>query len=198
MPSRAIAILACFALASGCASIFEGTTQQIAVNTNPTGARCTFWRNGNLIGDVAATPGSLTVDKSRSDLVIVCDKPGYAPATYVNRAGLSGMVFANVLTAGLAAAVDYGRGAESKYEGTVSLSLNPMAPGQFVPPPPPPPPAMPAAGPPGAPYRPPPPPPPVMGIPPAAAPAPSLDCAAADGSRIRIAGSACPAGWTAR
>src|SRR3954471_22754973 len=82
-------IVACTILVSGCASIFEGTTQQISVNTTPSGARCTFWKNGALIGDIAETPGSLRIRKSKDDLFIVCDKPGYAAATFVNKSGLA-------------------------------------------------------------------------------------------------------------
>jgi hypothetical protein len=179
-------------VASGCASIFDGTTQRISVNTNPTGARCTFWRNGGLIGDVAATPGSLIVDKSRQELVIVCDKPGYTPSTYVNRSGLAGMAWANILTAGLTWAVDTTRGADNKYESDVNLSLSP---GTMVPPmPAEPPAAQPVPG--GAVPRPrigaP---PPVPAVPVAVPAAPAVDCASADGSRIRITGSACPSGW---
>lgn len=202
-PSRALALLAGFAAIGGCASVFEGTTQQISVATNPTAARCTFWRNGNLIADIGSTPGSVTVDKSRAELVIVCDKAGYSPATYVNRSGLSGMAFANILTAGLAWAVDSTRGADNKYEGSVNLSLSPMAqPNPVM--------ALPAS--PGAAYaggaaaRPRPPAPPPTPAPPAAvapvpvaAPAaPQVDCSSADGSRIRVTGNACPPGWSAR
>jgi len=180
-------------VASGCASIFDGTTQRISVNTDPAGARCTFWRNGALIGDIPATPGALTVDKSRQELVIVCDKPGYSPSTYVNRSGLAGMAWANILTAGLAWAVDTTRGADNKYESDVNLSLSP---GGRIP-------AMPADSPPPQPVAagaaprpraapPPPAPPPVTVAVPAA---PAVDCAAADGSRIRVIGSACPSGW---
>jgi hypothetical protein len=192
-PLRAIAILACFAVASGCASIFDGTTQRISVNTNPTGARCTFWRNGGLIGDVAATPGSLVVDKSRQELVIVCDKPGYTPSTYVNRSGLAGMAWANILTAGLTWAVDTTRGADNKYESDVNLSLSPGATVAPMPAAEPPPTAQPVAG--GAASRPRTAPPPVPAPAVAVPAAPALVCAAADGSRIRVTGSACPSGW---
>jgi hypothetical protein len=201
--SRSLATLAGLALlsalSSGCASIFEGTTQQISVTTTPAGARCTFWRNGTLISDIAATPGSVTIRKTRDDLTIVCDKRGYGTASYVNHSGLAMATFANILTAGLAWAYDSTRGADNKYEGQVSLALPPassvpmeVAPPEYVPPrgqvtsaggrtgrPA-------ATAPVAAPPAP----------PPAPAPGPQLECSAADGSRIRVTGSACPAGWT--
>jgi hypothetical protein len=175
---------------SGCASIFEGTTQQISVSTTPVGARCTFWRNGSLVGSIAVTPGSTTVQKTNIELFIVCDKPGYAPATHVNKPGLSAATLANILTLGLAWAVDYSRGADNKYEGQIDLALAPlgtMAPSEAPTlPPPAPPPAAAVVRPPPAPAA----------VVPAAAPAsPQLLCGAADGSRIRVTGTACPTGW---
>jgi hypothetical protein len=197
-----LALLAGFAAIGGCASVFEGTTQQISVTTNPAAARCTFWRNGNLIADIGATPGAVTIDKSRADLVIVCDKPGYSPATYVNRSGLSGMAFANILTAGLAWAYDSSRGADNKYEGSVNLSLSPMTQPNPVTALPVSPTPAPAAGAPVRPRTPSPPAPPAPtaapSVPVAAPAAPQVDCTAADGSRIRVTGNACPPGWAAR
>jgi hypothetical protein len=176
-------------MAGGCASIFEGTTQQISVNTTPAGARCTFWKNGTLVGDIGKTPGATTIRKSKDNLFIVCDKPGYASATYVNRSGLAMATWANILTAGLAWAVDSSRGADNKYESEVNMALAPAAtPVPVELPPagePEPAPAVPMRT--AAPVA-----PPVV-----PSPQPQLDCVAADGSRIRVTGSACPAGWTA-
>jgi hypothetical protein len=196
--ARARAVIAAGAiLLGGCASIFDGTTQKISVNTNPAGARCTFWKNGALVADVASTPGAVTIRKSKDDLFIVCDKAGYASATYVNKSGLAMATFANILTAGLAWAVDSSRGADNKYQGEVNMALTPAA----TPMPQAPRVAEPVApAPEGTPpaavrVRAPAPPPPAADTP-VPAPAPQLQCTAADGSRIRVAGSACPAGWT--
>ncbi|MCW5734336.1 MAG: hypothetical protein KIS73_09425 [Enhydrobacter sp.] len=186
------------ALLAGCASIFEGTSQQISVRTTPPDARCTFWRNGSLIADIASTPGTVTVEKTKIDLFVVCDKPGYASATYVNRSGLAVATYANILTLGLAWAVDSSRGADNKYEGEIDLSLAPN--GMTVPIPAAPPPTVavpvPTAPPParqrtgGPPQLPP------AAVPTAAPASPQVECASSDGSRIRMTGTACPAGWT--
>jgi len=183
--------VACSILLSGCASIFEGTTQQISVNTTPAGARCTFWKNGGLIADIRSTPGAVTIRKSKDDLFIVCDKPGYVSASFVNRSGLAMATFANILTAGLAWAVDSSRGADNKYQGEVNLALVPAATPAPVEPP--------SVAP--APTAPEPVPQPRAGTSapaqvPVTAPAPQqIECTASDGSRIRVAGSGCPAGW---
>jgi hypothetical protein len=193
--------LAGLVLLGGCASIFEGTTQQISVTTTPAGARCTFWRSGALISDIASTPGAVTIRKTREDLTIVCDKRGYATATYINRSGVAMSTFANILTAGLAWAVDSTRGADNKYEGSVSLALAPAPAGMMpVTPIEPEPAAAPEASPPepatSLPRTGRPPPPMPAAAPAAPPPGGQLTCAAADGSRIRVTGSACPAGWT--
>jgi len=194
---RASSILASCALLTGCASIFEGTSQQISVRTTPPGARCTFWRNGGLVADIPSTPGVVTVQKTKVDLFVVCDKPGYASATYVNRSGLAVATYANVLTLGLAWAVDSSRGADNKYEGEIDLSLAPS--GMAVPieqaPPRPASGPVPAAAIPRTRGTPPPQAPPAV-VPAVAPTLPQVECSSSDGSQVRMTGTSCPAGWT--
>ena len=186
--SCAIAMFAVPLLAGGCASIFDGTSQEISVSTTPVGARCTFWRNGAPIADIASTPSAVRITKTKSDLVIVCGKPGYAAATYLNRSGLAGATWANVMTIGLAWVVDSASGADNKYDSPINLALAPLPAGAPA--------YEPAAEPPVPPPTPPPPPPP-QAVTPAAMPmARDIECAAPDGSRLRVTGAACPAGWT--
>jgi hypothetical protein len=192
---RVSAILICSALAGGCASVFEGTSQDISVTTTPPGAHCMLLRNGEMIATVNSTPGRATIQKTRDDLVIVCSKRGYSAATFVNRSGLAMVAYANILTAGLSWAVDTSRGADNKYQGQVDLALVPLGSGPAEPRVPvvpdyPPPPPVPGGVPRGT--------TPVQ-APSPAAPAPveqQLNCTASDGSRIRVTGTACPAGWT--
>src|SRR5262245_33546881 len=91
---------------SGCVSVFEGTSQDISVVTNPGDAVCTFVRQGMDIGTIVKTPGKLTVRKSKYDIDIKCNKPGYQEAYYHNHSGVSATIAANVvvdvlLTAGV-------------------------------------------------------------------------------------------------
>ena len=79
-------ILAMLALA-GCASIIDGHTQQIVVNTNPPGASCTLTRNNEPLGTINPTPGALVVEKTKYDITITCKKRGYETATYLNHSG---------------------------------------------------------------------------------------------------------------
>ena len=118
---------------SGCVSVFEGTSQDIAVVTNPTGAHCAFKRDdGRDMGSIEATPAKLTVRKSKYDLTITCKKPGYQDAAYVNHPGTSAAIAANVavdilLTAGISSIVDSANGADNKYDSVVNITMIPIA-----------------------------------------------------------------------
>ena len=119
---------------SGCVSVFEGTSQDISVVTNPTGARCAFKReDGRDMGSIESTPAKLTVRKSKYDLTITCKKEGYQDAAYVNHSGTSATIAANVavdllLTAGISSIVDSANGADNKYDSVVNISMVPIAP----------------------------------------------------------------------
>ncbi len=98
--------------------------------TTPPGASCVFYRQNEVIGTVANTPGVLNVKRRKYDIVIKCDKAGYDQTTYLNHSGLSSMVAGNVaadliLTAGLSSIIDSANGADNEYTGNVVLGLNP-------------------------------------------------------------------------
>ncbi len=115
----------------GCSSITQGTTQQIFVNTNPAGASCTMNRNGVELNGVDQTPGAVTVDKTKHDIIIKCNKPGYQEATYYNNSGwesgsgAAGIALDVVLTLGVSSAIDSATGADNKYESPVNITLLP-------------------------------------------------------------------------
>ena len=124
------AILAAFMFA-GCSSITQGTTQNITVNTNPTQATCTLERKGIKIGTVHSTPGTVNVSKTKHDITVTCDKPGYQTATYINDSGwesgsgAAGIALDVILTAGISSAVDSATGADNRYESPVNITLLP-------------------------------------------------------------------------
>ena len=182
-------------MAPGCASIFDGTTQQISISTTPPDARCKLMRLGASIGEISSTPGVVTIRKTKHDITIVCSKPGYIDATYMNHAGAADTSLTDILggiaTIGISWGIDSATGADNKYEGQVNVTLLPAAPlrpsadqppaqPQFSAPPvsssgrsaP----ASPAAAP----------------VTPAAVPAPERDCIRSDGMRMRVSGTACP------
>ncbi len=111
---------------SGCASILDGTSQQVSINTNPSGADCALYRQSERIATIQNTPGSALIQKSKYNIWIACTKPGYLPASYLNHSGLTGASFGNVLAGGLiGVAVDSATGADNKYEGVVNVSMVP-------------------------------------------------------------------------
>ena len=135
----AVAVAFAAVCLSGCASVIEGTSQEIQVNTNPTGANCQFLREGNVIASVAQTPGGVTIKKTKHDITLKCNKEGYQEATYLNHSGAAGATFGNiVLGGGIGWAIDSASGADNKYDGVVNVSLVPAgaAAAAMAPPPP--------------------------------------------------------------
>ncbi|MDB5392920.1 MAG: hypothetical protein JWM91_426 [Rhodospirillales bacterium] len=119
-----LAVLPCAA----CATIIEGTSQTIAVSTNPVGASCSFMRQGRPIGTVAMTPGSAKIDKTKYDITIECEKAGFTNSSYLNKSGVAGATFGNIIAGGLSGwAVDSAVGADNKYDSAVNITLVPAA-----------------------------------------------------------------------
>jgi hypothetical protein len=131
--SKAIGALGAMGLAvSACASVIEGTTQQIAVNTNPPGADCGLYREeGIRIAAIQKTPGKALIEKTKNDIWIVCVKQGYQQPTELNHSGVAGAVFVNVIggvfTLGIStvigAAVDSSNGSANKYDSPINVSM---------------------------------------------------------------------------
>lgn len=129
-----VMLVATGVFSSGCATIFEGKSQQIVVNTNPTGADCGLYRQSLRIGTIQNAPGSTLIEKNKYDIWIVCAKAGYQQATYFNHSGVAGATVADVLggivTGGIAWGIDSASGADNKYDSPVNMTLVPNAPGQ--------------------------------------------------------------------
>ena len=119
------AILVAAALAlSGCASIVKGTSQDVAINTNPPGARCELMRGATSLGVVDPTPGVLNLDKSSESIQIKCDLEGYKTAQYILESEAEAMTAGNVIFGGvIGLAVDASTGAMNKYDSNVTVVL---------------------------------------------------------------------------
>lgn len=121
-----LAPLVCLLAMSGCATIVEGTSQNVAVVTEPAGARCTMDRQAKLIATIDRTPGAAHLDKSSNDLLITCGKDGFKPITVTDSAHLVGTTLGNVLAGGLVGfVVDAADGADDAYQPEVHLALDP-------------------------------------------------------------------------
>ena len=110
-------VLGLLLMLGGCASVIDGTNQDIAVNTSPPSADCGLYRQGVLIARVP----------SLDDISVACVKPGYQPATALDKSGTNGTVWGNFAAGGLIGyVVDHSNGASSKYASPVDLMLLPQ------------------------------------------------------------------------
>lgn len=128
----AIGLLLCLA---NCASITEGTSQNIAINTDPPGATCRLDRAGQQLGTVDTTPGTVTVKpKTSDDILVTCEKPGYSQATFLNKSDTAASTFGNIVAGGaIGILVDRSSGAAFKYDGVVTIALSPSPPPPLLP-----------------------------------------------------------------
>jgi hypothetical protein len=112
---------------TGCASVLEGTSQTITLNTNPPGADCALTRQGTVIARVAPTPGSVVVEKTKHDITISCTKQGYQEATYLNHSGVEGATWGNIVLGGAVGwAIDSASGADNHYDSPVNMTMVPL------------------------------------------------------------------------
>ena len=111
----------------GCASIVEGTDQQVTVNTTPEGAKCELTRSGEVIGVANPTPQTLTLSKSKNDGSIVCEKAGFQSATAVLDSEFEAMTLGNLLVGGvIGVGVDAATGALNEYDSLITVPLTPV------------------------------------------------------------------------
>lgn len=109
-----------------CATITTGTSQSIAVLTEPPGASCTLSRDGGVIAVVNPTPGTASVSKSTRDIMVNCTRPGHLPGIASHAAQFQGMTVGNVLIGGLIGfGIDAASGALSYYPANLTLALAP-------------------------------------------------------------------------
>jgi hypothetical protein len=114
---------------SGCASIIDGTSQEIFVTTSPEDAKCTFHRENVVIGKIESTPGFVTVQKSKEDIEIKCTRTGFKEVSFYNDSEIEGATWGNILIGGgIGWAIDSARGADNKYTETVSVIFTPITP----------------------------------------------------------------------
>jgi hypothetical protein len=113
---KPLGILTGVALAlSGCASIVKGTSQSIAITTPPTtGANCILSSGqGNW---TVTSPGAVTVEKSKEDIQVRCDKPGWQQGVATIPSNFEGWTLGNILLGGvIGLGVDAATGAINEY-----------------------------------------------------------------------------------
>lgn len=126
MQFRAIVMLAASASLGACASVVDGTHQDMTVNTVPPGASCDLTRNNEKIAVVASTPQTLDIRKTKHDITVECIKPGYQKATHFVKSEIQDATWGNIiLGGGIGWAVDSATGSDNKYDKYVNITLVP-------------------------------------------------------------------------
>jgi len=128
MKIQAIAAIAAIGFGmAGCGTIVEGTHQDIAIASTPDGAHCDATRKGEAVGTINATPGKLSVRKTKDDILLACNKDGYQPSSQYLHSGMAAGTFGNIIAGGVIGwGVDSATGADNKYPESVTVQLVPI------------------------------------------------------------------------
>jgi hypothetical protein len=111
-----------------CATVIDGTNQNIGLVTTPTGASCTLTREGIVLAQISPTPGQVEVSKSKDDIIVACEKSGHQKAEVRVVSSFGGTTFGNILLGGVVGVVvDAASGANHKYPDSVTVILPPAA-----------------------------------------------------------------------
>jgi len=116
------------ALASlcGCASIVSGTKQTLLITTPPTtGANCVLTNSAGMW--TVSSPGSVTVKKTRQNIVITCTKDGWQEGFAAIPANYEDSTTGNIIAGGIIGlAVDVSTGAVTKYPNAFEVRMMPL------------------------------------------------------------------------
>ncbi len=112
-------------LLTGCASITEGSTQIVSVETTPKqGAQCKL-ENPKGTWVVDSTPGNATVKKARGPLSVNCELKGYGNGSQKVESYTKAMAFGNILLGGgIGAGADMATGAAYEYPAKIEVQLD--------------------------------------------------------------------------
>jgi hypothetical protein len=123
---------------SGCVSDVPVTRQDITIVTTPADASCVFEREGQQIGTIASTPGTVNVTQTLDDITIKCDKAGFQQAHYLNHMDTSISakdVAMGILTEPLGELTlgAYSPPSSAKYDSPVKITLIPLGTSSTIP-----------------------------------------------------------------
>lgn len=107
---------------SGCATVLNGTSQDVAFNSMPDGALVELHTGQNCI-----TPCTFSM-KRGDDASVTITKPGFQPVTIYIQSRLAGSTFGNIiLGGGIGAVVDGSNGASNRlYPNPVYVRMVPV------------------------------------------------------------------------
>jgi hypothetical protein len=129
-----LAVVALCCASTGCATIFQGTHEDITVLTSPDGAHCEMNRKGRHLDSIETTPGLVEIKKTKDNILVTCGKAGYQNGHQLLHSGVASYTFGNFLVGGLIGwGVDSATGADNEYPEAVNINLVPIGPGNIPP-----------------------------------------------------------------
>jgi hypothetical protein len=131
MLPRLITVTASLLYLTGCADMFDGTSQTLSIQTKtPTfqdvaGAQCQLSNNKGTW--MTAAPGIVTVHRSYDPISVACSAPGYLVHAGSADSTTKNLVWGNLVFGGIiGAAVDIGTGAAYDYPSMIIVPLQPI------------------------------------------------------------------------
>ena len=125
---RLLAVVGLGFVSSACATVVGGTTQEVFIETEPSGASCKFDRLGANVGVVNPTPGRVNVSRSKETMIVGCTREGYEQSNEVMASSFTGATLGNILLGGVVGiVVDAASGANNKYPDRVMIILTPSS-----------------------------------------------------------------------
>jgi hypothetical protein len=127
MNYRKLALACALVPLAGCASIVNGTSQSVSVETRTdtgplTGANCKLLNNKGTW--FVTTPGSAVVNRSYEDLSVRCEMAGNDAGAVTAKSSTKAMAFGNILFGGvIGAGVDVATGAAYDYPPLVVVTM---------------------------------------------------------------------------
>ena len=122
------AALSALLLATGCASIVDGTTQVVSVETvtnagKVDGASCKLQNTKGVY--FVTTPGTVAVRRAYGDMNVSCEMPGFPASQASVKSTTKAMVAGNILFGGLiGASIDTASGAAYDYPAVFQIRMN--------------------------------------------------------------------------
>lgn len=117
--------IAAFGLGA-CATIVDGTTQDIHLSSNVPTAKCSIEQNGVQIVDPTPVPATLKLPRRRGNLIVTCSAPDHETGTQALVAGTNPKSVALMLPMALLdAAADSALGGLVEYQDRAYVYLMP-------------------------------------------------------------------------
>lgn len=98
----------------------------MSIITDPPEASCALKRSGQIVGIANPTPATVTLEKSKDDVSVVCAKDGHFDGVHVLSSTFQNMTFGNIVFGGfIGLGVDVASGAMHEYPDNVTVVLVP-------------------------------------------------------------------------